>query len=623
MIRNDWTRRVVYLTENFEEIAAGEGGAFAVSRTDEAQGDELVRHTLVYRNCGEATSIIPVFQQVSEGIFDFFMIPCVNYNGNTWGTCREPKGWESEADGKPWVVSADRSALPGCSIAELPGRCVGLFSGNDPLSLNSSASIFVKDGHTVQRVYFSHVEYPAVYARKFDYEAPIIEFVRFEAGEEKTFVCYTYERAKAEGERFAYDGIFDFANTDYVRMLRPRYSADDCAAYSFDFIHSLLEEKPFGLLSNMGFLPDENKTFRFRKTTRYEIGWCGQNATVAEMHIRKYMETGERKYLDIGKRILDTWLLRQHESGIVSVLYDRDFDDGERIDGCNEGWLLIKLTVCCELLRAVGEDVARYEDAARRLAGHYLRFFPSGGFPQISNPRGEVLTAEGCAGAMLMLGFIYAHKYFGDEVYFRRAVSAFDFYYRTYLSNSIAAGGALDTYCIDKESAGPILRSALMLYELTGQEQYLAAAKRTAYYLMSWTYYHDVAFPQDSDCARLGVRTTGGTSVSTAHNHLDVWGVYYAPDMVKLHEITGNRAFLEQGKLLWLFTLQYMSDGDLTLHGIRRAPGAENEAVLHCNWNWSASGKKGQLNDWLVAWVATFKLDAYYVLKDSGFFEIL
>ena len=134
-------------------------------------------------------------------------------------------------------------------------------------------------------------------------------------------------------------------------------------------------------------------------------------------------------------------------------------------------------------------------------------------------------------------------------------------------------------------------------------------------------YYHDVEFPSDSDCAKLKVRTTGGTSVSTAHEHLDVWGAYYVPDMFELYTLTGNESFKEQAKMLWLFTLQYVSDGTLTLHGMTRAKGAENEAVLHCNWNWSLDGKKGQLNDWLVSWVTTFKMDAYYALKDTDFFD--
>ncbi len=625
MIANEWKKDVVFIDRSFKEFSSTESEQILFFSVEEKMTSNIVRHTLTYKNVGEDTEIIPIFQKVTDGVPFFYMIPCVNYNGNEWGTCQEPKGLER--DGEPWVFSTDRIAIPACSISELDGLTVGMFSDNTGDSLDSSASIFCREGKTVQRIYFSHVEYPAVYLRKYVYGEPIIEFIPFKQGEERTFVCYTYVYEK-KNERFGYGGIFDFVNTHCVKSLKAKMDAKTATEYNFDFIHSLVEKRGSGYISNIGFLPggehrlgDDKSNYEYRKVCKYEIGWCGQNITVAEMHIRRYLETKDKNDLDIGVGILDTWMARQHSTGVVSVLIDRAFEDGEIIDSCNEGWLLWKLVWCCELLTKAGVDASKYEKVCKDVAEYYIKYFAHGGFPQISNPRGEVVTSDGCAGTMLTLGFLVAYKYFGNKEYFERGKEAFDFYYNTFLGNSIAAGGALDTYCIDKESAGPVLRSALLMYEITGDKAYIDKAKQVAYYLMSWTYYHDVAFPTDSDCAKLGVRTTGGTSVSTAHHHLDVWGAYYVPDMVKLFELTGNVAFREQAKILWAFTLQYMSDGELVLHGMKRAKGAKNEAVLHCNWNWSADGKKGQLNDWLVAWVATFQLDVYYALKDTDFFD--
>ncbi len=625
MISNDISKKIIYIAEDFAEISINECGDIEYTQFDELVEEGVTRHTLMYKNNGEDRKIIPVFQHITDGCPFFYMVPCFNYNGNGWGTCNEPK--DMERDGKPWIVPSDRIGVPACSIAELAGECIGLFAHTDGASQNSSASIFCKDGRTVQRIYFSHIEYPVVYLRKFVYGEPMIEFLNIARGQTLSFTCYTYNRIK-RGEKFAYGGLFDFVNTRCIKPLTPALEAKQINDFNFDFVASLVEKTPEGYLSNMGFLPcgehrdgDANSSFAFRKTGKYEIGWCGQNITVAEMHIRKYLDEGDTNALNIGMGIIDTWLGRQYPSGVISAHFDTDFCDSERIDSCNEGWLLWKLILCCELLKAADVDVEKYESACKRVAGYYLEYFPHGGFPQISSPVGKVLTNDGCAGTMLMLGFLTAYKYFGDWMYLIRGKEAFDFYYDTFLANSIAAGGALDTYCIDKESAGPVLRSALLIYELSGDEQYIAKAKQVAYYLMSWTYHHDVAFPDGSDCAAVGVRTTGGTSVSTAHQHLDVWGAYYVGDMVKLYELTGNEAFLEQAKILWLFTLQYISDGNMTLHGMTRPRGAQNEAVLHCNWNWSESGKKGQLNDWLVAWVATFQMDAYYALRDTDFFE--
>jgi len=627
MILNDWKKDVIYIKKDFSEVSVADEGQIVLLRADERVNDCIVRHKLTYKNQGDDCEIIPVFQLVSDGEPFFYMTPCVNYNGNEWGTCQEPKGMEQ--NGEPWVFSADRSGIPACTVAELDEECSALFSDNRGISVNSSGSVFCRDGKTIQRVYFSHVEYPTVYLLKYVYGDPIIEFIPFASGEEKTFVCYSY-RYQKNGERFGYGAMLDFINTSYVKPLESVLDAKTVNEYNFDFVTSLVEKKDQGYISNMGFLPggehrlgDPDSKFEYRKVCKHEIGWCGQNITVAEMHIRKFIEDREEKNLEIGLGILDTWLARQHASGAVSVLVDRVFDDGEWIDTCNEGWLLWKLLWCCDLLKKEGIDVSKYEDMAKKIAAYYINYFPSGAFPQISNAIGGIVTKDGCAGTMLVLGFLTAYKYFGDKKYFERAKSAYDFYYDTYLANSIAAGGALDTYCIDKESAGPVLRASIWLYELTNDKMYIDKAKQVAYYLMTWTYYHDVPFPLDSDCACLGVRTTGGTSVSTAHHHIDVWGTYYAPDMVRLYELTGNTAFLNQARILWLFTLQYISDGKLTLHGMTRGKGAQNEALLHCNWNWSADGKKGQLNDWLVSWVTTFQMDTYYALKDTDFFDNL
>ena len=627
MIANEFTKKVIYIDKDFNEVSFGESTDISFFDKQEKVNADITCHTLTYKNVGSDTQIIPLFQTVTNGTPFFYMIPCVNYNGNEWGSCKEPKGLER--DGEPWIFPSDRIGVPACSIAELDELSIGVFANNDSVSANSSASIFCRDGKTIQRVYFSHVEYPVTYLRKYVYGDPMIEFIPFKSGEEKTFICYTYSFEK-QGEKFGYGGIFDFVSSDYAKAPLAKIDAQTSAEYNFEFVESLVEKTDNGYISNMGFLPngehrlgDENSQYMYRKSGKHEIGWCGQNITVAEMHIRKYIESEDKRYLEIGTGILDTWLSRQHPSGIISAMIDREFNDGEVIDSCNEGWLLWKLVWCCELLKKAGVDCVKYESACEKIAQYYLTYFEKGGFPQISNPRGEIVTKEGCAGTMLTLGFLVLYKYSREQRYFERAKEAFDFYYDNFLDNSIAGGGALDTYCVDKESAGPVLRSALLFYELTGDDEYLEKAKRVAYYLMSWTYYHDVPFPVGSDCERVGVRTTGGTSVSTAHHHLDVWGVYYVSDMVRLYELTGNEAFKKQAQMLWTFTLQYISDGTLTLHGLTRAKGAKNEAVLHCNWNWSADGVKGQLNDWLVAWVATFQLDVYYALKDSDFFDNL
>ena len=619
-----WNQGILYIDKQTGPVCRGEASDVTVSEMCETMHEHITRHRLTYRNLGGKTEIIPVFETVTEGTPDYYMIPCFNYNGNRWGTCLEPK--DMERDGKHWIISSDRVGIPGCSIVEMETLCVGLFAGNHAPSANASASVYVRDGKTIQRIYFSHVEYPVTFVRKFDYDPPVIEYITLDAGEERTFECYTYTCQKSNaGELFGYKSLLDFVHTAYVDMLEETCPRDTVKKLNYDFIESVTECKEGKYISNIGFLPngehrpgDPNSTFIFRKGGNYEIGWCGQNITVAEMYIRRYLENGNEQDYEIGTGILDTWLERRYENGLMSVTMNAPMG-GENMDTCNLGWFVWKATLCCALIKQAGRDPEKYEKAVKALCGFFLEHYPEEGFPQILHCGGGVVKKEGCAGAMLLAGFLYAYRYFGDKAYLDRAVSAFDFYYNTYLKNSTAAGGALDTYCVDKESAGPVLRAAMLLHEITGDPAYLDKAEKIAYYLMTWCFYHDVAFPEASDSAKMGIRTTGGTSVSTAHHHLDCWGAYYVPDMIKLYRLTGKETYLTQARILWRFTIQYISDGELVLHGMKRMAGAQNEAIFQNLWCTEADGiMRGTLNDWLIIWVKTFQLDALYAVEEMG-----
>ena len=156
MILNDWKKNVIYVKSDFSEVSAEESSDISFFHKEEKVNQYITRHILTYKNNGADCEIIPVFQRVLDGVPDFYMMPCVNYNGNEWGTCQEPKGMEQ--NGEPWIFPADRIAIPSCTIAEFDKATSVIFSDNKGMSVNSSASIFCREGKTVQRIYFSHID---------------------------------------------------------------------------------------------------------------------------------------------------------------------------------------------------------------------------------------------------------------------------------------------------------------------------------------------------------------------------------------------------------------------------------------------------------------------------------
>ena len=116
MFQTDGEKNVVCLDETLNELTAREAALAGIgfSSSFVRVNERITRFELIYKNLGTEKPFIPVFQTAAEGTPDFYMIPCVVYNGNEWGDGQEPKG--TEKNGEPWVFPSDRVGLPGCAV---------------------------------------------------------------------------------------------------------------------------------------------------------------------------------------------------------------------------------------------------------------------------------------------------------------------------------------------------------------------------------------------------------------------------------------------------------------------------------------------------------------------------
>ena len=125
------------------------------------------------------------------------------------------------------------------------------------------------------------------------------------------------------------------------------------------------------------------------------------------------------------------------------------------------------------------------------------------------------------------------------------------------------------------------------------------------WYFCSWMFHHDTIPRKDSDFARYGYRTLGGTSVSAQHHHIDPWGALVVPQIVRLWKFTGDAHWRKRAVLLWANAVQNIAPAQgKTIHGHFRAAGAQNEGYYHCCWG--EKGVPGYINEWLVAWPQAF-----------------
>jgi hypothetical protein len=608
--------------------------ALSVVDTTEKNGD-IMKITRRFENRGEtALTFLPSLSvQTKNRVREWFM-PCVSYSGNDFGDGMEPKGLL--CDGEPWIIPSDRMGIPGCTAVMGEGGCTALFL--PPESVKSAASLEIRGETVVQRVFFTHIEYPKAYLEKFRYGDAILNELTLAQGESAAFHAYFFKGQKAGV--FGYRPFIEYLLTKWSRKPTDRYSPriyDD----SMSFLRRLVEYRENDVLTNMGFLPDPAKKdpsvphseFAYRRSGRYECGWCGQNISNAFLFLfdtmKKEVTQGtpiapfdlpfackgsfdtDTKDFRNAIGILDTWKKYRFESGLFPVLLDRVYRGSTEfsLDLCNLGWLAYQYLNCYTILKNGGIERPDYLDCALGVLDALLPTVSAEtGFPQTVNEKGDILCSLGMAGTMMTVAALQAYRTTGEEKYFRAGKESFDFYYNHYLARNAAAGGALDTYCVDKESAGPVLRAALMLERITNDADYLLKAENIACYLQTWMFYYDLPFPKGTDAERLGFTTFGATAVSAQHHHLDCWASFYVPDLRYLAEISGNSVWRSASDALREYTFGEISNGKTYLHGLLRPAGAQNEAIFQSNWSFDGNHKKGQFNDWLVCWVCTFRL---------------
>ena len=159
---------------------------------------------------------------------------------------------------------------------------------------------------------------------------------------------------------------------------------------------------------------------------------------------------------------------------------------------------------------------------------------------------------------------------FKKPEYVAAARKAFEFYYREFMEHGYTTAGALDTCCVDKESAIPLLETAVRLYEIEGNELDLERAVVVSRYLATWQYHYDVVFPENSILGQLGYLTRGGTAVSVQHHHIDCYGLVFFEIWMKLSRLTGDPVWRERAEAVWNNSLYNMSDGRVVIKGQRR-----------------------------------------------------
>ena len=550
--------------------------------------------------------------RLAEGA-EFYMIPGVMYNGNPWGEGMEPKG--TARNGIPWKFAWHRSGVPAGIFCQMPGWTAGMW-GSLSNSYGFSAGLEEKEGKVSgMEISFPEEEAPVVYCARDTYaEQSYIEAV---ADSEPELIFTIWLKIGYAEKPYDYMGWLNTVwqicgmETDAGEQnVLPGKKVWDLG------IRFLAESAWFRSGSFSGFCMGLTwNGHRWEQRRDYlEIGWVGQNASCALSLICDGLLTNSRERVEQGMEVLDCWLSCRLDNGLFRCRYDlkeknREAENHEEIqDAANLYSAVDEYLEAWRVLKSAGIEREEYKDTALGICQFAMETQePDGCMGKAWYNDGTCAQRDGSIGCYMVLALCRAAEETGDDIYMEPIVRGYRFYMAQYMQNGFTTAGALDTCCIDKESALPLLKTALFLYERTGEKEYLGSAVDISTYIASWQYQYDVAFPDHTVLGRIGYRTRGGTAVSTQHHHIDCYGLFIYEDWIKLANHTGDHMWRTRADALWQNSLQNISDGTLSVKGQLRPAGSQDEGFLQTRWH-TKKGEYFGVSEWLVVWNTAFRL---------------
>ena len=355
--------------------------------------------------------------------------------------------------------------------------------------------------------------------------------------------------------RHGWHGLVDAAWALNARAVKPRFEPEELWELGVQFAGDSLwaEEKGFnGFSIGLRWDPQEQGWIQ-RQSWKYEIGWAGQNISLANSMLADYLLSKEKSSLDKGIRCLDTWLRNARlKNGLFRCHYDYliglEDPKTEVQDACNLGHAAAGYFEAYDLAARCGLNRPEYRAAALGVCDFAVKAQRADGrFGKAWSNDGKVVDPEGTIGAFLIPPLVTAYRATHKAAYLEAAERAYAFYIGAFARDGFTTAGALDTYCIDKESATPLLKGALELYDVTGKEAYLRHAEDVSYYLATWQWSYTVPYAEGTVLREMGYDTYGGTAVSTQHHHQDPYALIIVNDWLKLAQLTGKVAVAGAG----------------------------------------------------------------------------
>lgn len=209
-------------------------------------------------------------------------------------------------------------------------------------------------------------------------------------------------------------------------------------------------------------------------------------------------------------------------------------------------------------------------------------------------------TAE----AYYIAPLIISSKLFKNKQYERTAVKAGQLFADRHLHNASYWGGTLDATCEDKEGAWAAFQGFLELYERLKEPKYLDWAKHAMDVCLSYVVVWDIPLPAGR-MADYNFKTTGWSVVSPQNQHIDLYGVIFAPEVYRMGQLLKNESLKKLSHVMFRSCFQLTDP-----FGSQGEQLQQTNFAQHGDMSNVYKLRGGYSENWTVFWITAHFLNA-------------
>ncbi len=585
-------------------------------KIEEGKNSLQVERSWEIKKRGEFKLPFKIFSPYS---LENWIIPCVNYNGNPKGEGKFPKPALDEG----WSFREDRIGIPSCSIIK---------DDNGPIAFFTSPAK-------------TEDEISSILTKSEDSGVSLVNLTPFsEKPRRHTNKWYLGDLPSAREEFFHVSTDFEFSRKFYIlweddpessyhsllnriwKKLSPNFETHKDWSKNAELrinhiIRNLYAEQKeaAGFLSSIHWsMVPINNTF--------SGGFVGKNPEIALSLYKAYLDSGEEKLKEISTKVLDFFTNAQLSNGLLLSEYQlaKKKWTGLHFLGKTDCSTRMMGEMTYNFIRAhrtaIEEDSnPKWLEIGKNFCEFMVQNQPeNGNFGKWYTPKGKLSDSSGANGAYVIWPLVELYKKEGSNDYLDSAVQCAEFLIENFVEKDLYWGDALDSNCIDKEGGHSILRALLLLHDVTGDDYFLEFAEKVGNYVLTWMYFYDAPFSEGSPLGKRDFRTVGGTSVSTAHHHLDPYGAAIAYDWLKLWRKTGNEVWKEYAIAALDFVHQLVATKEDPLNLPPYFEGWQPEQVNQTDWDYVSNTiwGRGTFKS-ITAWVPALVLGAFFDIREE------